>query len=89
MTLLKVAAAEFQRKIRRYQDLALHQPVAVTRNGRESTVLISNEEYIRLKRRDREVLASEELDAADIEAISNSKPSEAANGFNYELDADA
>ena len=33
--MVKVSAAEFQRNIGRYQDLALTQPVAVTRNGRE------------------------------------------------------
>ena len=52
MEALKVSAAEFQRNIGRYQDLALRQPVAVTRNGRDSTVLISTDEYERLKRRD-------------------------------------
>jgi hypothetical protein len=31
--------AEFQRNISRYQDLALKEPVAVTRNGRERTVM--------------------------------------------------
>jgi prevent-host-death family protein len=51
--MIKVSAAEFQRNIGRYQDIALVQPVAVTRNGRERTVMISVEEYRRLKRRDR------------------------------------
>jgi hypothetical protein len=36
-TMVEVPAAEFQRNIGRYQDMALSQPVAVTRNGREST----------------------------------------------------
>ena len=44
-TMIKVSAAEFQRNIGRYQDLALTQPVAVTRNGRERTVMISTDEY--------------------------------------------
>lgn len=35
MDTLKVSAAEFQRNIGRYQDLALRRPVAVTRNRRE------------------------------------------------------
>jgi prevent-host-death family protein len=48
---IKVSAAEFQRNIGRYQDLALREPVAVTRNGRERTVMISVEEYRRLTRR--------------------------------------
>jgi prevent-host-death family protein len=56
LDVLKVSAAEFQSNIGRYRDLALRQPVAVTRNGRESCVLLSTEEYRRLKRRDREVL---------------------------------
>jgi PHD/YefM family antitoxin component YafN of YafNO toxin-antitoxin module len=51
--MIKVPAAEFQRNIGRYQDIALTQPVAGTRNGRERTVMISVEEYHRLKRRDR------------------------------------
>jgi len=36
---------EFQRNIGRYQDLALTQPVAVTRNGRERTMMISIDGY--------------------------------------------
>ena len=66
---LKVSAAEFQRNIGRYQDLALRQPVAVTRNGRESCVLISTEEYLRLKRRDRQVFAAGDLPEEAVEAI--------------------
>ena len=73
MDVLKVSAAEFQRNIGRYQDLALRQPVAVTRNGRESCVLLSTEEYRRLKRRDREVFGAGELPVETIEAIRNTK----------------
>jgi len=49
-------SADFQRKIGHYQDRALVEPVMVTRNGRERVVLISADEFKRLKRRDREVL---------------------------------
>lgn len=59
--MIKVSAAEFQRNIGRYQDEALRQPVAVTRNGRESCVLISTEEYLRLKRGERRVLAIDDV----------------------------
>ncbi len=83
--MLKVTAADFQRNIGRYQDLALRQPVAVTRNGRESCVLISTEEYHRLKRRDREVLGPEDFTDADIEALENSRPSVEAKAFDDEL----
>ena len=72
--MIKVAAAEFQRNIGRYQDMALTQPVVVTRNGREGTVMISVEEYYRLKQRDRRVMALEETRAP-----------EAAKAFDNEL----
>jgi PHD/YefM family antitoxin component YafN of YafNO toxin-antitoxin module len=71
--MLKVSAAEFQRNIGRYQDLALRQPVAVTRNGREGCVLISTDEYNRLKRRDRRVFRTEDLTEEEIALIAKSE----------------
>ena len=62
-------SAEFQRKLGHYQDRALVEPVMVTRNGRERVVLISADEFKRLKRRDREVLRVEDLSDADLAAI--------------------
>ena len=67
--MVRVPAGEFQRHIGRYQDIALTQPVAVTRNRRERTVLISAEEYARLKRRDRQVLTLADFTEADIAAL--------------------
>jgi prevent-host-death family protein len=83
--LVTVSAAEFQRNIGRYQDIALTQPVAVTRNGRERTVMISIEEYRRLKRRDREVLALDDFTDADIAALESAHAPESAKAFDHEL----
>ena len=83
--MLKVSAAEFQRNIGRYQDLALRQPIAVTRNGRESCVLLSTEEYRRLKRRDREALSIEDFTEADAEAVRRSEAPAETAAFNNEL----
>jgi prevent-host-death family protein len=85
MDVLKVPAAEFQRNIGRYQDLALRQPVAVTRNGREGTVLISIDEYRRLKRRDRQVLGLDDFTDADIAALEASQPAAESAAFDAEL----
>ena len=41
----------------------------VTRNGRERVVLLSADEFKRLKRRDREALRVEDLTEADLAAI--------------------
>ncbi len=83
--MMKVSAAEFQRNIGRYQDLALKEAVAVTRNGRESTVMISVDEYHRLKRRERQVLGLEDFTEADIAALEAARAPEAAKAFNPEL----
>ena len=81
----KVSAHDFERNVGRYQDLALREPVAVTRNGREGTVLISAEEYERLKRRDRQVLTPADFTDADIAALENTRPPVAAVAFDVEL----
>jgi hypothetical protein len=83
--MIKVSAAEFQRNIGRYQDMALTQPVVVARNGRERTVMISVEEYHRLKRRDRRVMGLEDFTDADIAALEKTRPPEAAKAFDSEL----
>jgi prevent-host-death family protein len=83
--MIKVTAAEFQRNIGRYQDLALTQPVAVTRNGRERTVMISIDEYHRLKRRDRQVLGLDDFTGADIAALEATRAPESSRAFDGEL----
>jgi len=84
-SMIKVPAAEFQRNIGRYQDLALTQPVAVTRNGRERTVMISAEEYQRLKRRDRRVMTLDDFTDEDIAALEATRAPESAKTFDDEL----
>ena len=83
--MMKVSAAEFQRNIGRYQDVALKEAVAVIRNGRESTVLISADEYRRLKRRERQVLGLGDFTDADIAALEAARAPEAAKAYNSEL----
>jgi PHD/YefM family antitoxin component YafN of YafNO toxin-antitoxin module len=83
--MIKVSAAEFQRNIGRYQDMALVQPVAVTRNGRERTVMISVEEYHRLKRRDRQVLGLEDFTDGDVAALEQTRAPETSKAFDHEL----
>lgn len=83
--MVTVTSAEFQRHVGRYQDVALTEPVAITRNGRERVVMVSADEYRRLKRRDRQVLALEELTAADLQAIQAAVPPAVAATFDHEV----
>ena len=64
-----VTSAEFQRKLGLYQDKALAEPVTITRNGRERLVLLSVEEYRRLKRRDRRVFSIDEITDEQLAAV--------------------
>lgn len=80
-----VSAGDFQRKIGHYQDRALVEPVMVTRNGRERLVLLSADEFKRLKRRDREVLGLEDFTEADLEAIRKAEPPVEAAAFDHEV----
>ncbi|MEJ0047946.1 MAG: type II toxin-antitoxin system Phd/YefM family antitoxin [Rhodospirillales bacterium] len=71
--MITVSAAEFQRHFGRYQDEALLQPIAITRNGRERLVVLSTEEYRRLKRRSREVLRAGDLTDTELDQIAQSE----------------
>jgi prevent-host-death family protein len=62
----QVSAAEFQRAFGTLSDKAMTQPVAITKHGRDHLVLLSAEEYARLKRRDRRVFSTSQLTAEEI-----------------------
>ncbi len=71
--MITVTAAEFQRHFGRYQDEALTQPVAITRNGRERLVVLSADEYRKLRRRSREVMRAEDLTDEEVAAIARTE----------------
>lgn len=70
--MVRISSTEFGNSVGRYQDMALSEAIMVTRNGRDRVVMISADEYQRLKRRDREVMATADLSAGDIEAVRTS-----------------
>ncbi len=85
MAMITVTASEFQQHFGRYQDEALTQPVAITRNGRERLVMLSADEYRRLKRRDREVLRAGDLSDEDLAALEQTRAPESSKAFDDEL----
>lgn len=82
--MVRVSSADFQKHIGRYQDAALSQPVTITRNGRDRIVLLSVEEYGRLKRRDRVAMGLEDFTVEDIVAIEAARPPDEAAHFDDE-----
>lgn len=76
---LSVTSAEFQKGFGRFREAALREPVTITNHGRDSLVLMSADEYRRLKRRERRVMGLDDFSEADITAIAASEaPAEAA-----------
>lgn len=60
--MVTITAAELQNHFGRYRDLAQKEPVSVTHHGRESVVVMSAEEFKRLKALDtRQVFYAHEL----------------------------
>ena len=68
-----VTAFEFQRNIAQVQDLALKEPVSITHHGRPRTVLMSIDEYNRLKSRDKQSSPIEELPEDLVSQIAGSE----------------
>lgn len=67
--MLKVTTADFIKNYGTLADRALSEPVTITKNGRDRLVVMSAEEFERLKRRDRRVVRLEDFDEAEIELI--------------------
>lgn len=82
--MLKISAAEFQRKLNAYEEKALAEPVAITRDGQERLVLLSAEEYWRLKERDRLVRRVGDLTDQELAAIAAAEVPPEARRFETE-----
>ena len=81
----RITSREFQRNFGRFQDEALKSPLSITRNGRDRLVILSVDEYERLKRRDRQALAVEQMSDAEIGPIRDAEPPAEAAQYDCEL----
>ena len=77
---MKVTTAEFIKNYGRLADKALSEPVTITKNGRDRLVMISADEYARLKRRDCRVVRLEDFSEQEIALIAQAEePAEHAH----------
>lgn len=84
--LLEVSAKEVAGKLGFYTDEAMLRPVGIQKHGVTRVVMLSLVEYERLKRRDREVIRTEDLDEETIEALRNVEIPEECVALNYLMD---
>lgn len=85
LPMLTITSTEFQRNADRYQDEALSQPIAITHDGRERLVMLSAEEYRRLKRQDRHVLTAADISEDELAALERTRAPESSKRFDHEL----
>ncbi|WP_029005539.1 type II toxin-antitoxin system Phd/YefM family antitoxin [Azorhizobium doebereinerae] len=77
---MRVSSAEFIKNYGALTDKALSEAVTITRNGRDRLVLLSAEEYARLKRRDRHAVRAGEVSEDDLARIAEAEvPAEFAH----------
>ena len=77
---MRVTTADFIKHYGRLADRALTEPLTITKNGHARLVVLSAEEYERLKRRDRPVLRAGELTDEKVTLISKAEvPAEHAH----------
>ncbi len=70
---MRVSTADFIKHYGALADKALSEPVTITKNGRDRLVVVSAEEYARLRRRDRRAVAAGELTDEEIALIAEAE----------------
>ena len=81
----KVTSAEYEENLDYFHTKAIKSPLSITRNEGSTLVILSADEYERLKCRDRQAFAIEELSDEEIEAILKAEPPEKAKQYDHEL----
>jgi len=84
MATITLSASEFQDRVGEALDRSLSQPVLITKHGRPRNVVLSYDEYERLRARDRRAVRAEDLTDEDIAAL---EASEMGPGYEH-LDAE-
>jgi PHD/YefM family antitoxin component YafN of YafNO toxin-antitoxin module len=80
-------AGEIAKNFGAFADRALVEPVTITKYGRDHLVLLSADEYARLKRRDRQVYRAHEVPDDLAAAIAATEPPREADAVERELAA--
>jgi prevent-host-death family protein len=77
---MRISSTDFLENYGALTDKALSEPVTITRDGRDRLVLLSIEEYERLKRRDRRVYRIEDMSSEQLAALEKAEvPAEYAH----------
>lgn len=87
MATVTLSASEFQDRVGEALDRSLSQPVLITKHGRPRNVVLSYDEYERLRARDRRAVRAQDLTDEDIAAIEASEMAPGYEHLNAEIEA--
>ena len=82
---MKVTTADFIKNYGTLADRALTEPVTITKNGRDRLVILSADEYARLRRRDRRVVRLEDFSEDEMALIAKTEVPEEYAHLDSEL----
>ncbi len=82
----QATSAEFQREFGRFRAIAQREPVIVTNHGREDLVILSADEYRRLKQSDRQAVLAADMPDEILALLDKVHIPEAAKAFDHEVD---
>lgn len=82
----KVSAGEFRKNSGKYTDMALADPITITRHDRPSLVLLSFDTYLELTGKNRRALHVTELSESDLREIIAAKVPRDFNHLNDEME---
>jgi hypothetical protein len=85
MDMVRIPEAELQKGFRALADRARWEPVAITTDDGRELVVLSAEEYTRLKQRDRRVGLTEDLPDEWVEAVRSAKVPDEFSSLDAEL----
>lgn len=68
-----VKSTEFQSQTGKYQDMALGEPITITKHNRPTLVLLSFDEYLKLTKDSRRAIHPSSLSPDDLEIIRQAK----------------
>lgn len=83
--MVTITSAELQKHFGKFSDMAMREPVSITRHGRETLVVLAADEYKRLKSFDeRQALYPWELPDDIVKALETVEIPEESAQFNHE-----
>src|SRR3970282_1179646 len=85
LPMARVPASEFQREFGRFRGVAHREAVIVTTHGRDAVVLLSAEEYRRLRSLDRRAIHVSELTDEELAALDAVEIPAEAMRYNHEM----